>query len=122
MRKLLKDSEGNVVELLSVNGDFMPEGFEEVASEDLADAELGLARNSKLAQIRAKRNALLIQNDKLWMIASKKGESTTDLETDAQTLRDLPELAQSELEALEDAEAVKAYDCFTGLVLHGSYE
>lgn len=62
------------------------------------------------------------ETDKLWLIASKKNEDTTSLETDAETLRDLPELAQTELALLETVEDIKAYDCFTGLVLSGSYE
>jgi hypothetical protein len=121
MRKLIKDQEGNVAELFSVNG-LIPEGFTEVPSEELADSELLVARKLKMESVRTRRNSLLIQNDKLWLIASKKGESTTGLEADAETLRDLPELAQTELDALEAVEDIQAYDCFAGLALTGDYE
>lgn len=124
MRKLVKDSENNVMELISVNG-FIPEGFTEVPAESQDSEELALARKNKMAEIRAKRDIILLQNDKMWLIASKKGESTTDLEADAQTLRDLPASAQTALDAIaniEDLDDIKTYDAFDGLSLNETYD
>lgn len=121
MRILVKDENNNVMILTSVNG-FIPPGFTVVPQEEIATEELILARKDRLASVRAERDKKLLQNDKLWLIASKKGEPTAGLETDAQTLRDLPELAETELAALETVEDIKAYDCFSGLALNGDYE
>lgn len=114
MRKLVKDTNGTVMELVSPNG-FIPDGFELVPEEELGAEELALARKNKLAEIRAERDARLLVNDKQWLIASKTAQDKTSIETLAQTLRDLPEAAETALNALNDVEAIKAYDAFAGL-------
>jgi hypothetical protein len=121
MKKLVKDAEGNLAELLSLNGS-IPEGWQEVPAEELEAEELVLAKRNKMAEIRAKRDTMLLKNDKLWLIASKKGESVTALEQDAAVLRSLPELAQSAIDALPSVESIKAYDAFSGLDLSQSHE
>lgn len=121
MKVLIKDSENKVKIIDSIDG-FIPPGYTLVAEEEVEAEKLNLAKSNKLAEIRAKRDEMLSINDKLWLIASKKAHPTTSLETDAETLRDLPELAQSELDALETVEEVQAYDCFVGLALTGDYE
>jgi hypothetical protein len=114
MKKLVKDANGNVAELLSLNG-FIPEGWELVPAEEIATEELALVRQSKMSQIRAERDARLVANDKAWLIASKTANATTSIEQAAQVLRDLPEAAETALNALNDVEAIKAYDAFAGL-------
>lgn len=114
MRKLVKDSNGTVMELVSPNG-FIPDGFELVPEQEIDSEELVLARRNKLAEIRAERDARLLVNDKTWLIASKTGQDKSSIETAAQTLRDLPEAAETALDALNDVEAIKAYNAFAGL-------
>lgn len=114
MKKLVKDSNGNVAELLSLNG-LIPEGWELVPEEELATEELALAKRNKMSEVRAERDARLLENDKQWLIASKKGEPTVTIEAAAQTLRDLPEAAETALDALTTVEDIKAYDAFAGL-------
>lgn len=121
MKRLVKNAEGSTV-ILIAPPEILPPGFSEIAPEEMATEELALAIKEKLVNVRAKRDDMLAINDKLWLIASKKGESTTGLEADAETLRDLPELAETELEAMETVEDVQAYDCFAGLALNGDYE
>jgi len=111
MKKLVKDSENNVMELISVNG-LIPSGFTLVPEEELEAEELSLARKDRLAAIRAERNQKLRENDTQWLIASKTGQSLTAIETEAQNLRDIPELAEDELALLTDLEAIKAYNPF----------
>ena len=120
MRKLIKDSEGNLARLNSLNG-LIPDGWTEVPAEELDAEELNLARTKKMSSIRSQRDEMLLTNDKLWLIASKKGEDTAALEADADTLRDLPEAAQTALDALETTEEVEAYDAFADLELAGEY-
>ncbi len=122
MKRLIKNSENVIAEVVLVSATNIPEGWELVPSEEELDAQLSLAKRDKLAEIREKRDAMLFKNDILWLIASKKGEATTALEADADTLRDLPELAETELDALSDVEDIQAYDCFSGLALTGDYE
>jgi len=121
MRKLIKDSENNVMELVSLNG-FIPDGFTEVAVEDISTEELSLARKNKMAEIRSKRDAMLLVNDKVWIIASKTSASVTNIETDAATLRDMTIDAQTDIDSLTTVEDIKAYDAFAGLTLSRSYE
>lgn len=122
MRKLIKDSEGNVAELMAVDPSFIPTGWTEVPAEEVDAEELTLARKYKMDAVRAKRNAWLLINDKEWLIAAKKNESTAGLEADAVALRDLPEAAETALDALSSVEDVEAYDAFAGLSLSVSYE
>lgn len=70
------------------------------------------ARANKLVEIRAIRDAKLEDNDKAWLIATKKHENTVSLETAAQVLRDLPEVAATALAELETLEEINAYDAF----------
>jgi hypothetical protein len=121
MRILVKDENDNVMVLNSVTG-FIPPGFSIVPEEELEAEELALQRLNKLAEVRARRDSMLLRNDKEWLIEAKKSNPTTAIEADAQTLRDLPELAETELAALTDLELIKAYDCFAGLNLSRSYE
>lgn len=123
MRKLIKDSQGNIGELvLASDIDFMPEGWSEVPAEELEAEELALARRNKMAEIRLKRDVWLLVNDKEWLIKSKKQESTVALEADAEALRDLPEAAQAAVDAMSSPEDIRAYDAFSGLSLSMSYE
>jgi len=121
MRKLVKDSEDNVMVLVSPNG-FIPDGYTEVPSEELEAEELALVKRNKMSEIRAKRDSWLLANDKKWLIASKKQESTNLLEQDAAVLRNLPESAEAALAFISTVENVKSYDAFSGLVLSQSYE
>jgi len=111
MRLLVRDENGHVMVLNSVNG-FVPPGYTLVPSEDQEAEEIALARKNKLGEIRAKRDELLLANDKAWLIASKKGLSTTALEAEAETLRDLPETVELALAELETLEEIAAYEAF----------
>lgn len=111
MRILVKDENNVVMVLNSVNG-FIPPGFSVVPQEEVEAEEIALARKDRLAAIRAERDQKLVDNDKAWLIASKKGQSTTALETEAQNLRDIPEMAEDELALLETIEEIKAYNPF----------
>ena len=111
MRILVKDSNDNILVLTSVNG-FIPEGYTVVPQEELEQEELSLSKKNKLEEIRSKRNSLLVENDKQWLIKSKKGQSTTALEAEAQALRDLPEEAETALNAMTTLEDIAAYDPF----------
>lgn len=121
MKKLLRDSENNVVQLVTIDGK-IPTGYTEVPEEEVQVEELALARKFKLEEVRLKRDAMLVVHDKLFLIALKDGTSTTSLLADRSILLDLPELAESELAALETVEDIKSYDCFSGLALNGDYE
>ena len=121
MRKLVKDSEDNVMVLNSVNG-FIPDGYTLVADEDIDAAEIVIARARKMVEIRAKRDYMLVENDKQWLIASKKAESTTTLEADAVILRDMTDDAQTAIDAESDLQTVKDYDAFASITLAGTYE
>jgi hypothetical protein len=121
MRKLVKDSEDNVMVLVSSNG-FIPDGYTLVAEEEIAAEELILARSNKMGEVRAKRNAMLLKNDTAFVIAQKDAASTTGISADAVILRDLPESAQTAVDALTTVEDIKAYDAFAGLTLSRSYE
>jgi hypothetical protein len=114
MKKLVKDANGNVMELISPKG-LIPEGLELVSEEEISTEELALARRNKMSEIRAERDSRLLENDKSWLIASKKGESTASIEAEAVVLRDLPEAAETALDALTTVEDIKAYDAFAGL-------
>ena len=120
MKKLVKDQNGNLAELISPSG-FIPEGWQLVPENQLEASELSLAKRDKMAEVRAERNRMLKVNDEAWIIASKTGQATTALEADAQALRDLPEAIESALDALTSAEDVKAYDAFSNLQLSRSY-
>jgi hypothetical protein len=111
MRILVKDENDNVMVLNSING-FIPPGLTLVPQEELEAEELALARKNRLAAIRAERDQKLVENDKLWLIASKTGQSTTAIETEAQNLRDIPEMAEDELALLTNIEDIKAYNPF----------
>lgn len=111
MRILVKDSNNNVMVLLSLNGS-IPSGLTVVPQEEIATEELALARKDRLAAIRAERDQKLLDNDKAWLIASKTGASVTAIESEAQNLRDIPEMAEDELALLETIEEIKAYNPF----------
>jgi hypothetical protein len=120
MKKLVKDQNGNLAELVSING-FVPEGWELVPENELEASELAIATRDKMSEIRGERNRMLSANDVAWLIASKQGQATTALEADAQILRDMPEDAEAAIHLLESAEAIKAYDAFVDLELSRSY-
>lgn len=111
MKKIVKDSENNLMELISLNG-LIPDGYTEVSEEEVEAAQLQIAKQRKMSAIRSTRDQRLVENDKQWLIASKKGESTTAIETEAQALRDLPEAAELALSELETVEDILAYDPF----------
>lgn len=121
MRLLVKDKDGNVAEMISVNGK-IPDGWEPVAEEDISTEELRIARASKMAELRAKRDAMLKINDREWMIAKKMNQPTDDIEADAQKLRMAPQTAQTELNKKRSVNTIKAYDVFVDLELARSYE
>ena len=121
MRKLVKDSEDNVMVLVSPNG-FIPDGYTEVPAEEIDAEELILARKNKMDQIRGKRDAMMNVHDKVYLIALKDSTSTITLLIDRTALLDLPETAQTDIDALTTVEDVKAYDAFSGLTLSRSYE
>lgn len=121
MKRLVKDQNGNLAELVSPSG-FIPEGWELVPENELEVSELAVAKRDKMTEIRAERNRMLKANDEAWLIASKTGQATTALESDAQILRDMTEAAETALDALTTVEDIKAHDAFASLNLSRSYE
>jgi hypothetical protein len=121
MRKLIKDSEDNVMVLVSPNG-FIPDGYTEVPSEEVDTEELILARKNKMDEVRSQRDEMMVVHDKVYLIALKDSSSTVALLTDRTALLDLPEDAQTAVDALTTIEDIKAYDAFSGLTLSRSYE
>lgn len=75
-------------------------------------SNLAKARAIKVAAIRVVRDQKLEENDKQWLIATKKREDTTNLESVAQMLRDLPEYAATELAELTTLEEINGYNPF----------
>lgn len=71
---------------------------------------LSKARSSKLQDIRNKRDAKLLENDKAWLIAAKKKEDTSAIEAEAQMLRDLPTVASAHLDTLQTLEEINNYN------------
>ena len=121
MRKLVKDAQDNVMVLVSPNG-FIPDGYTLVAEEEVDAEELNLARVKKMAEVRNKRDALMLSHDRQYLIAIKDNASKANLDSDRSTLLDLPELAQTEVDALTTVEDIQAYDAFSELTLSESYE
>ncbi len=115
MRKLIKDSEDNVFELNSLNGS-IPDGYTEVPSEELDAEELALARKKKVESVRSQRDAMMLVHDKVYLIALKDATDTTTILADRQLLLDLPEDAQTAIDALATKEDVEAYDAFADSV------
>jgi hypothetical protein len=120
MKKLVKDQNGNLAELVSPSG-FIPEGWELISESELEASELAISKRDKMAAVRAERNRMLKVNDEAWLIAAKTNQATTALEADAQILRDLPEALETALDSLTSAEDIKAYDAFADLELSRSY-
>lgn len=121
MRKLVKDSENNVMELISING-FIPPGYTEVPSEEVEAEELALARKRKMEEVRSRRDAMMLVHDKVYLIALKDSADTTAMLADRTTLLDLPAVTQAAIDAMLTKEEVQAYDAFSGLNLSQSYE
>ena len=121
MKIYAKDSEDNIVLINSLKG-AIPEGFTEVSEEDLSSAKLSFARKNKEANIRAKRDQLLLNSDKDFLIALSKNESTEDIESDKTLLRDMMETVVSDLAAKKAETTIAAYDPFESLGLSRSYE
>jgi len=121
MRKLVKDAQDNVMVLISLNGS-IPDGYTEVPENEVAAEELTLARTSKMAEVRNKRDAMMVSHDKQYLIALKDGADTANMLADRTILLDLPAVAQVAIDALETKEEVEAYDAFDGLSLNETYE
>ena len=114
MEHLYKNKDGEIRKLILIGGGdpsgFLPEGGQLVESSD--ENKLKAKVVKKMAQIRSKRDELLSENDKEWIIAGKQKKATKDIEDRAQELRDLPAMAQVDLDAMATEEEVEAYDPF----------
>lgn len=88
---------------------------------EVIKVDLAQARTKVLNLRRATRDEMLIKNDAMWAEASKRGQDVTDILADAEKLRDMPETAQTELDALTDLDEIWEYDPFAGLELTQSY-
>lgn len=93
-----------------------------IDNEGSLELDLSAVRAQRTAEVRVKRDRWLLQNDAKWAEASKKGEDTTDILSDAEALRDLPADIQVDLSALITAEDIASYDPFPSLGLTQSYE
>lgn len=71
---------------------------------------LSKAKSVKLQDIRNKRDAKLLENDRMWLIAAKKKEDTSVIEAEAQMLRDLPTVASAHLDTLQTLEEINNYN------------
>lgn len=121
MRKLVRDSENNVFRIHSLNGS-IPSEYTEVPEEEIAAEELNIARAKKMIQIRAQRDSMMEVHDKVYLIALKDAADTTAILADRQIMLDIPEDAQTAIDALESAEDIETYDAFDALGLSRSYE
>ena len=114
----IEDSEGKTKEYNALSKESLvtileAQGISEYSFVEEPDfKELAIER--KIRNIRSERDLRLHENDKEWMIASKKKQDTTDLEEFADKLRDLPEVAKAVLEELS-LEEIKDYDAFLNL-------
>lgn len=84
--------------------------------------DLPTARNMKLEEIRAKRDAMLKKTDERYVEELSKGNDTTAIEADKATLRDLPATAETELSSKIKDTTIDTYDPFADLQLSESYE
>jgi hypothetical protein len=72
--------------------------------------DMPLAREAKMAAIRAKRNKLLVESDGKMMGAQEKGDAAkaNTLKTKRQQLRDIPQ--NVDLDAIATPEALEAFE------------
>jgi len=111
MAKLYKDSEDNIVSIISVNGT-IPDGYTELIAEEIDAAELQRCKDSKIADIKMKRDIKLLANDKEWIIASKSGNDTVSIVATRDALLADVETAETDIAALTTKEEVKAFWLF----------
>lgn len=121
MKKLLRNSQNEPVEAIILNG-VIPEGFTEIEEEDLAAEEMIIARSKKMSEIRTRRDSMLKDHDKQFLIAQKTSADTTQLLADYQILLDIPQNAELALDALNAVQDIKDHDAFANAGLAGSYE
>lgn len=75
--------------------------------------DLPKARAQKLEEVRAARDAKLVDSDKEWMIASSSGaapEAIAAINAKKAALRDLPDAAEAALKKLKKLETIDAYE------------
>ncbi len=80
---------------------------------DQIKVNLPLARAQKLEEIRKERDARLVESDKEWMIAMTTGagqEAIDAINAKKQALRDLPEIAESDLSSKLAVTTIDAYE------------
>ena len=86
------------------------------------EVDLTKARAQKMAEVRAKRDGMLKQSDDMWVKNASMAASNTDVEADKTTLRDMTTQAQTDVDALSDADSIESHDAFSGLSLNETYD
>lgn len=86
--------------------------FRDCWKEDSGELKVDLpkAREKRLAEIRAERDARLKATDEAWVEGMSKGEDVSAIEALKQTLRDIPATAETELSSKLATTTIKAYD------------
>ena len=84
--------------------------------------DLPTARQIKLDEIRAKRDAMLKKTDERFVEELSKAADTSSIEADKQALRDITTQAETDLASKIKDTTIDAYDAFASLTLSESYE
>lgn len=83
-----------------------------VYNQTVIVTDLDKYKEVKLEEIRIERDKKLLENDKDWLIASKKVEDTSAIEATAQSLRDLPTSAATAMSSMTTVEEIETYNAF----------
>ena len=81
--------------------------------ESSIEVDLSVAKDLKMDEIRAKRDAHLLKSDAKYMELLSKGSDLTAIQALKDTLRDLP--ANVDMDAVSDLDGLKALDAFSGV-------
>ena len=75
---------------------------------DTVDVDLAKAKVTQMDRIRAARDAKWSEFDQRYIAAERNGDDLSALNTERQTLRDIPNNAQTNVDAANDVNALKA--------------
>lgn len=84
------------------------------------DINIDKAKDIHMSRIREMRDRALEDSDKEFMVKLSKGEDTSNIVTMKNTLRDIPQTVQPDIENIKTVEELKAY-WPEGLETHPSY-
>lgn len=140
MKKIYKDSSDNIYMVNMVSSFTPPEDWTHICDDPETlpmlkyfeawiddgnggvKVDLPTAREMKLDEIRAKRNAMLKRSDERFVEELSKGADTTAIEADKTALRDMTTQAETDLSSKIKDTTIDAYDAFSSLSLSEDYE